>query len=172
MLSDLAVDPTEATRRSIMRGVMQATARQTAPGRRVGGRPFWLALAAAVVLLILGTVTAFASSTKALPASPTYMIRVTGEDIRLALAGPKQRQDLRVGFARDRFQQAREIARTDRADARQLVSDGRGYLAQTRSELSSLSANEQGEVQNELDQAESDAANAENQVDQSGANQG
>jgi hypothetical protein len=52
------------------------------------------------------------------------------------------------------------------------VSDGRGYLAQTRSELSSLSANEQGEVQNELDQAESDAANAENQVDQSGANQG
>jgi hypothetical protein len=100
------------------------------------------------------------------------MIRVTGEDIRLALAGPKQRQDLRVGFARDRFQQAREIARTDRADARQLVSDGRGYLAQTRSELSSLSANEQGEVQNELDQAESDAADAENQVDQAGANEG
>jgi len=50
--------------------------------------------------------------------------------------------------------------------------DGRGYLAQTRSELSSLSANEQGEVQNEIDQRESAAADAENQVEQAGANEG
>jgi hypothetical protein len=170
-LAGLVEDPDEATRRSIMRAVMQAPLPVHAARPRVHrATRFALALVAAVLLLVMGATAALAGSSHAVPTSPAYGLRLAGEDIRLTFAQPKQREELRIGFARDRFQQARDIARSDHHNARLLVAGGHEYLAQVRSSLGSLSADEQGEVENELDQASQDENDTQNQVGQQGSN--
>ena len=167
-LGHLATDPDASTRISIMRAVMGATRAESAP-RQLGWRwRFLAAAAAAVVLLSAGTVGAFAASSNALPKTPAYQIRLAGEEIRLTLADQRNREQLRIGFARDRFRQAQQIAHSDRADAQLLVDDGRGYLIQTRKDLGSVPSDEQGQVQNQLNQAEEDQNQTQNQIDQQG----
>jgi len=170
-LEGLVEDPDKATRRSIMRAVRQK------PIPLHAGRPrshptarFVLAMVAAAALLLMGATAALAGSSHAVPTSPAYGLRLAGEDVRLTFAQPKQREELRIGFARDRFQQARDIARSDHDNARLLVEGGHDYLAQVRSTLGSLSADEQGEVENELDQATQDENDTQNQVGQHGQN--
>ena len=163
-LSALAADPSPASRSSIMQGVRAA--RRTAPS---GMR--WrllIAVAAAVLLLASGTVGAMAASSQALPNSPAYPLRFAGEGIRLAVASPVDREHLRIDFARDRFRQAKEVVRDNRADANQLIVDGREYLDQTRRDLSSLSADQQGQVESEINQAGEDQKSAESELDQQG----
>jgi gas vesicle protein len=126
------------------------------------------AVVAAVVLLAAGTVGAMAASSQALPTSPAYPLRYAGEGIRLAVASPVGREHLRIDFARDRFRQAKAVVRDNRADAKQLIADGSQYLDQTRRDLSSLSADQQGQVESEINQAGDDQKSAENQVDQQG----
>ena len=167
-LGHLAADLDSSTRKAIMRAVMAATLTEAAP-RRLGWRGRFLApVAGALVLLIAGTVGAFAASSNALPKTPAYQIRLAGEEIRLTLADPKGRQQLRIGFARDRFRQAQQIAHSDRADAQLLIDGGGGYLAQTRRDLGSLPPDEQGQVQSQLNQAEEDQNQTQSQVAQHG----
>lgn len=165
-LANLATDPDHATRGAIMRAVMQATYPEVSPHWLF--RPWRLlaAVAAAVALLATGTVGAFAASRNAVPNSPAYQVRLTGENVRLALADQKDREQLRIDFADERFRQAHEIAHNDRADAQLLLRDGRRYLTQARDDLHALSPNEQEDVQNQLNHAQDAANQAESQVDQ------
>ena len=167
-LSTLAADPSRASWDSIMQGV-RAARRTSSP--RVRWHLSWrllIAVAAAVFLLGSGTIGAMAASSQALPHSPAYPLRFASEGIRLAVASPVEREHLRIDFARDRFRQAREVVRENRSDAKRLIVDGRDYLDQTRRDLSSLSADEQGQVENELNQAGDDEKAAEDQVNQLG----
>lgn len=167
-LEHLATEPDSSTRKAIMRAVMSLTLAGAAP-RRLGWRGRFLApVAGALVLMIAGTVGAFAASSDALPKTPAYQVRLAGEEIRLAFADLKGREQLRIGFARDRFRQAQQIAHSDRADAQLLIDGGGGYLTLTRKDLGSLPADEQGQVQNQLDQAEEDQNQTQSQVDQQG----
>jgi len=166
-LSALGADPSPASRESIMRGVHAA-----AP--RVRWHLSWrllTAVAAAALLLGASTIGAMAASSQALPHSPAYPLRFAGEGIRLAVANPADREHLRIDFARDRFHQAREVVRENRSDAKQLIVDGRDYLAQARRDLSSLSADEQGQVESEINQAGDDERSAEGQLNQQGDDQ-
>jgi hypothetical protein len=167
-LSALAADPSPVSRSSIMQGVRAA--RRPAPS---GMR--WrvlIAVAAAVLLLASGTVGAMAASSQALPDSAAYPLRFAGEGIRLAIASPVDREHLRIDFARDRFRQAIEVVRDNRADAKQLIADGREYLDQTRRDLPSLSADQQGQVETEINQAGEDQKSAESELDQQQGDQG
>jgi gas vesicle protein len=168
-LARLVDGPDEATRRSIMRAVLKARRgpHPTPFGRR---SRFLLALVAAVLVILLSATAALAASSHAVPTSPSYQLRLAGEDIRLMLARPKEGDELRIGFARDRFQQAREIAGSDHVNAKLLLTAGHDYLTQVRSTLRSLSSDEQGQVEGELNQAQDDENNAQNQVDQQGSN--
>jgi hypothetical protein len=130
-----------------------------------------MGVATAVLLVGVGTIGAMAASSRALPNSPAYPLRFAGEGIRLAVASPVDREHLRVDFARDRFRQAREVAPSNRSDAKRLIVDGRDYLAQARSDLPSLSAGEQGEVESEINQAGEDERSAEGQLNQQGEDQ-
>ena len=169
-LSALAADPSPASRDSIMHAVR--TARRTAAPRARWHLSWRLvtAIAAAVFLLGGSTVGAMAASSQALPHSPAYPLRFAGEGIRLAVASPAEREHLRIDFARDRFRQARDVVRENRSDAKQLIVDGRDYLDQTRRDLASLSADEQGQVESEINQAGDDEKAAENQLNQQGEN--
>jgi hypothetical protein len=167
-LTALAADLSPASRASIMHGVYAAR-RAAAP--RTRWHLSWrllMAVAAAVLLLGTGTAGAMAASSQALPNSPTYPLRFAGEGIRLAVASPVEREHLRIDFARDRFRQAREVFRDNRSDAKKLIVDGREYLDQTRRDLSSLTADEQGQVESEINQAGDDQKAAEDQVNQQG----
>jgi hypothetical protein len=123
---------------------------------------------AAVLVVITGTVGVLAASSRALPDSPAYALRFAGEEVRLAVASPVGREQLRIGFARDRFQQAQGIVRRSPSDARRLIDDGSNYLEQTRRDLPSLSADQQGQVESQLNQAGQDQQAAQNDLNQSG----
>jgi hypothetical protein len=170
-LSALADDPSAASWDSIMRGV-HAALPIAAPSARwhLSGR-LVMAVAAAVLLLGGSTIGAMAASSQALPHSPAYPLRFAGEGIRLAVASPADREHLRIDFARDRFHQAGDVVRENRSDAKQLIVDGRDYLAQARRDLSSLSAGEQGRVESEINQAGDDERSAEGQLTQQGEDQ-
>jgi hypothetical protein len=133
-------------------------------------RPWRLAAAAlaAALVVITGTVGVLAASSQALPDSPAYALRTAGEQIRLVVASPVGREQLRIQFARDRFHQAEEVVQADRSDARRLIDDGSGYLDQTRRDLPSLSVGEQGQLANQLNQAGQDQKAAEDQLNQQG----
>jgi hypothetical protein len=169
-LSKLAEDLSPASRNSIMHAVHAALA--TAPRARWHlSRRLVIAVATAALLLGTGTIGAMAASSQALPHSPAYPLRFAGEGIRLAVASPADKEHLRIDFARDRFHQAGDVVRENRSDAKQLIVDGRDYLAQARRELSSLSADEQSQVESEINQAGDDQRSAEGQLNQQGDDQ-
>jgi hypothetical protein len=124
----------------------------------------------AVALLALSSVGAVAASNDAVPSSPTYSLRVGGEQLRLALASPAGREQLLIDFANARTYQARAVLRQgDRSDAKGLLRDSRAYLEQAKKGLGSLAPNEQGQIQNQLNQAEAIEHQAELQLNQDGA---
>jgi hypothetical protein len=166
-LSSLASVPSPAARAEIMDAVMTATHRM---GRR--RLPWaWRTAAAvplAVTMVLATTALAFAASSTALPDSPAYGLRSTGEHVRLVVLGPADRELLRIAFARQHFRQAQDVVHSNRSDATQLLSDGRTSLDDARKELPSLPADEQGQVENELNQASQEQSQTENQVGQQG----
>jgi hypothetical protein len=167
-LSRLAVDPNPAARETIMRAVRTAI-RAPAPAER--WRLRWRVMAAgvaAVLVVIAGTVGVLAASSQALPDGPSYTLRVAGEQVRLVVASHVGREQLRIQFARDRFRQAVQIVNVNRSDARRLVDDGSNYLDQTRRDLPALSTDQQGQMENQLNQAGQDQQAAENQLNQAG----
>ena len=166
-LAALAVNPSPEKRAAIM-----AAMRRSQDVRPSVVRRWRLALVGfgAAALLALSSVGAIAASNDALPSSPTYSLRFAGEQARLALASPVGRERLRIDFANARINQARAILRQGAlADAKSLLRDSRGYLAQTKKDLGSLPANEQGQIQNQLYQAEANEHQAELQLNQDGA---
>ena len=169
-LSSLAIDPSPAARESIMRAVSAATqAEAKAPRWRLRWRVMTAAFAA-VLVLITGTVGVLAASSQALPDSPAYSLRGVGEEFRIAFASPIGKEELRIQFARDRFKQVPAVVHRSRATATRLIDDGNSYLDQTRRDLPSLSADEQGEVESQLKQAGQDQQGAQDQVNQEGQN--
>ena len=165
-LARLAVDPSAERRAGIM-----AAVRGSHPQDRSAVRPWRLVLAGvgAVAIFMAGTVGAVASSGEALPNNPNYSLRVFGEQVRLVVADPAGREQLRISFAKSRIYQARSILTLgDVSNARGLLRDSREYLAQTRKDLGSLSSSEQGQIQNQLNQAEADEHQAEMQLNQEG----
>jgi hypothetical protein len=167
-LRNLAVDPSSATRASIMRSVMAASkppSRSAGLGLRVR---VLTALLAATALLVAGSLGVYAASSEALPSSPAYSVRWAGEQVRLVVAGPLDREQLRIQFARDRFQQVQGVVRQNRSDAKQLIDDGNSYLDEARGSLGSLSADEQGQVENQLNQAGQDEQAAQGELNQEG----
>ena len=170
-LSTLAEDPSPASRDSIMHGVHAALPTAASRARWHLSWRLVIAVAAAALLLGGGTIGAMAASSRALPHSPAYPLRFAGEGIRLAVASPADKEHLRIDFARDRFHEAVDVIRENRSDAKQLIVDGRDYLAQARRDLSSLSADEQGQVESEINQAGDDQRSAEGQLNQQGDDQ-
>jgi hypothetical protein len=168
-LAGLGVDPTHAKHAAIMAAVRRS---QEARPPVMGRWRFALVAFGAAALLALSSVGAVAASNDALPSSPTYSLRLAGEQFRLAVASPAGREQLRIDFANARISQALAILRQgDRTDAKSLLRDSRGYLAQAKKDLGSLPANEQGQIQNQLNQAEANEHQAELQLNQEG-NQG
>lgn len=163
----LGVNPSAETSAAIMAAVRRSQNVRPALVRR------WrLALVAfgAAALLALSSVGAVAASNDALPSSPTYSLRFAGEQARLALSSPAGREQLRIDFANARVNQARAVLRQGaRTDAQSLLRDSRGYLAQAKKDLGSVPANEQGQIQNQLNQAETNEHQAEAQLNQNGA---
>lgn len=167
-LSGLAIDPSPAARESIMRAVSAArVAEPKAPRWRLRWRVMTAAVAA-VLVLITGTVGVLAASSQALPDSPAYSLREAGEQIRIAFASTVGQEELRIQFARERFRQVPAVVHRSRSEAMRLINDGSNYLDQTRSDLPSLSAREQGEVESQLNQAGQDQQGAQDELNQSG----
>jgi hypothetical protein len=166
-LAALGVNPSPEKVAAIM-----AMVRRSQDARPSVVRRWRLALVGfgAAALLALSSMGAVAASTDALPSSPTYSLRFVGEQARLALASPTGREQLRIDFANARVNQARAILKQGGlADAKSLLRDSRGYLAQTKKDLAGLPANEQGQIQNQLNQAEANEHQAELQLNQDGA---
>ena len=167
-LSGLAVDPSPAARESIMRAVSAARhAEPKAAARRLRWRVMTAAVAA-VVVLITGTIGVLAASSQALPDSPAYSLRGAGEQIRITFANRVGQEELRIQFARDRFQQVPAVVHRSRSAAVRLITDGGNYLDGARRDLPSLTADQQGQVQNQLNQAGQDQQAAEQQLNQNG----
>ena len=165
-LADLGVSPSAEKHAAIMAAVLRSQAAPPPAIRR--WRPALVALGAAA-LLVLSSVGGIAASSDAVPSSPTYSLRLAGEEVRLAFASPAGREHLRIAFANARINQARAIlGHGDRADANSLLRDSRDYLADTKKDLGNLPANEQGPIQNQLNQAEANEHQAELQLNQEG----
>jgi hypothetical protein len=165
-LSELGVNPSPEQRTAIMAAVRRSQDVRPAVIRR--WRMALVGLGAAAILLA-SSVGAVAASNDALPSSPTYSVRGAVEEVRLALASPTGREQLRIAFANARIDQARAVLREgDRANARGLLHDSRDYLDQTKKDLSNLPAGDQGQIQNELNQAVTNEQQAEKQLNQEG----
>jgi hypothetical protein len=149
--------------------IMAAVRSSNAPRRAVIG-PWRVALAGlgAVGILMASTGGAVAASGDALPNSPNYSLRTFGEQVRLVVANPSEREKLRIGFATARIHQAQAILAHDRANAKGLLRDSRQYLNQTRNELGTVPASQQGQIQSQLNQAEAAEHQAEAQLNQGG----
>lgn len=169
-LSQLAADPSPKRHAAIMSAVRQ----KTGQGHLVIGR--WrpaLAGLAAAAALTASTVGAFAASGDALPNSPEYQVRLVFERVRLTVAGPADREELRITFADARITQAHaRLSQGDRANAEGLLRDSRAYLAETKNELGNVPAGERGQIEEQLTQAQADQQQTETQVDQQGEHGG
>lgn len=165
-LARLGVNPSPEKHAAIMAAVRKSQdVRPAVFGR---WRLALVGLGAAAILMAT-SVGAVAASNEALPSSPTYSVRVAVEQVRLALASPSGREQLRIAFANSRTNQARAILRQgDRSNAKGLLHDSRDYLDQTKKELTTLPAGEQGQIQNQLNQAEANQQQAEKQLNQEG----
>jgi hypothetical protein len=167
-LSKLTSDPSPASREAIMGAVRTATRRTAQTPRLTRAWRLTAAALVAVAMVLATTVFAFAASSAALPDSPAYGLRSAGERVRLAIVGGTDRELLRITFAREHFRQAKDVVHRNRPEAVQLLSDGREYLTEAKSELQSLPAGEQGQIQNQLNQAQQEQSQTENQVGQQG----
>lgn len=166
-LSALGVNPSAEKHAAIMAAVRSS---QTVPPAVIGRWRLALVGLSAAALLLLSSVGVVAASKDALPSSPAYSLRAGGEQVRIALASPVGREQLRIDFANARTNQARTILKQGgRADAKGLLRDSRAYLNQAKQDLSSLPADEQGQIQNQLNQAEANEDQAEVQLNQDGA---
>lgn len=165
-LSALTAEPGPERRARIMSAV------RSSQSRRLGlARPWRLALAgsAAIGILLAGSIGVAAASRDALPNSPYYALRQIEEQVRLDLAVPAGREDLRISFAEARIGQARTVLRDgDVSNARALLRDSRQYLVDARQNLADVPSGEQGQLKNELDQAQADQDNADSQLNQQG----
>lgn len=161
-LSRLVAGPSPRSRAAIMQAVRDAQQeRRGHPARRL-----MLAAVLAALLLVATAVGAFAASSDAVPSSPAYPIRTFGEQFRIALATPAEREQLRISFANARTSQARAtLSHGKRADASALLRDSKSYLQQTKQNLGSLPANQQGQIQNQLNQAEADEHEVESELE-------
>ena len=169
-IAQLASDPIPERSLAIMAAVRSARPTQQTMNR---GWRLGFAGVVAVAILLLSTMGVFAASNEALPSSPAYSLRVVGEQVRIALAGPPDREQLRISFAEARTAQARSrLEHGDRNNATALLRDSRGYLVQARNDLGLLSQDQQGQVQNQLNQAENGVNQAETQANQQGAGGG
>ena len=165
-LSDLGVSPRPEQHAAIMAAVRRS---QDVRPSVIGRWRLALVGLGAAAILIASSVGAVAASNDALPSSPTYSVRVAVEQVRLTLASPAGREQLRIAFANARIDQARAILRQgDRSNAEGLLHDSRGYLDQTKKDLGNLPAGEQGQIQNQLNQAEANEQQAEKQLNQEG----
>ena len=165
-LASITEDPAPDRRALIVAAVRSAPSQ---PHRLVRPWRLVIAAAAAIALLAASTIGAVAASADALPSSPNYSLRSFGEMVRLTLADPSTREQLRIAFAQSRISQARSVLRQgDRSNAKGLLHDSRDYLAETKQDISSLSSGEQGAVQNQLNQAEAQQNQAEVQLNQQG----
>jgi hypothetical protein len=165
-LEKLAVSPSPERRANIM-----AAVRAAQPARRsfIGRWRVALAVAGAAAILMTSTVGAVASSGDALPNNPNYSLRVLGEQVRLVLADPSTREHLRIAFANTRIAQAQAtIAHGDRSNAKGLLRDSHQYLDQARKDIGNLPRSEQGEIENQLNQAQANEHQAEAQLGQNG----
>jgi hypothetical protein len=149
--------------------IMAAVRSARAPRRAVFG-PWRLALAGvgAVGILMASTGGAVAASSDALPSNPNYSLRMFGEQVRLALADPAGREQMRIAFANARIAQAQAILAHDRSNAKGLLRDSREYLIQTRNDLGNVPPGSQGQIQTQLNQAEAAEHQAEAQLNQNG----
>jgi hypothetical protein len=163
-LSQLAADPTAERRAAIMAAVRASPA---GPRPVLGRWRVALAGAVAVAILTGSVVSALAASSGALPSSPAYSLRLAFERCSITLAGPADGEQLRISYATERIAQARAtLSRGDHSDAGALLRDSRAYLTETRKDLGTLPQGEQGQVQNQLDQAQADQHQAEAQLNQ------
>jgi hypothetical protein len=154
-IASLITHPDPATEEAIMRAVMGAIPVASRPRKLRQWRP--LALAAAVLALLAVGLGAVAASGNAIPTTPAYQLRLATEDMRLAIAGQKDRDLLRIRFALDRFGQARAIAPNNPAAAQRLFEDGHRYLMDAAADVSSLSHDDQSQLQVQLQRAEVEA---------------
>jgi hypothetical protein len=168
LLSELADDPSPQSQAAIMAAVSKATR-----GRPIGiarWRPAIAGLAAAAA--IVGSTVGVAASGEALPNSPAYPVRVAVERVWLTVSGPTDREHLRLTFANARISQAKsQLSQGDRANAESLLRDSRSYLNDAKNDLGGVPANEQGQIQNQLNQTQADEQQSETQLNQEG-NQG
>lgn len=168
-LAQLADDPSPERRAAIMAAVRGAREPRLAPRTTMGGWRPALAILAAAVILSASTVGVLAASADALPSSPTYSLRVFGERVRLTVADPTSRAQLRITFAHARIVQARmALGHGDRSDAQVLLRDSRQYIDQAQNELGDVPSGQQGQIQNQLNQAGNDEHQAESQLNQQG----
>lgn len=166
-LASLIQDPSADRRVRIMSAVRNLP---VAPPRSVRRWRLAIAAIAAAALLVITSVGALAASSEALPNSPNYHLRSFGEQLRLTFADPTTREQLRISFAQSRISQARIVLqRGDRTDARGLLRDSRQYIAETKQELAALPSGEQGQIENQLNQTQTDQNQAESQLNQQGA---
>lgn len=166
-LAGLAAEASPQRQAAIMSVVRRETGRRpTVLGR---WRPVLVGLAAAAVLAG-STAGVFAASSEALPSSPAYPVRVGVEHIRLTLASPSDRAHLRIAFADDRINQAKtRLSHGDRSDAEKLLRDSRSYLSEAKNELGAVPAQEQGQIQSQLNETQVDQQQSETQLSQEGA---
>jgi hypothetical protein len=165
-LETLAVSPSPEQRANILAAVRAA---QPASRSFIGRWRVALAVAGAAAILMTSTVGAIASSGDALPNNPKYSLRVFGEQVRLALADPTTREHLRIAFANTRIAQAQStLSHGDRSNAKGLLRDSHQYLDQARKDIGNLPRSEQGEVENQLNQAQANEHQAEAQLGQDG----
>jgi hypothetical protein len=166
-LSRLAADPSPERQAAIMSAVRRETGRRDVVIGR--WRPALAGLAAAAAL-VGSTIGVFAASGDALPNSPVYPVRLVVEKVRLTVAGPADREQLRISFAHARISQANaQLSHGDRANAAELLRDSRTYLTETKNELGDVPVGDQGQIQNQLNQAQADEQQAEQQLSQDGA---
>lgn len=169
-LSQLAVDPMPESRSAIMAAVRRS---QDAHRPVLGRWRLALAGVAAVALLMTSAVGALAASSEALPSSPVYSLRLAVEHFWITVAGPADREHLRIRYASERIAQARvTLSRGDHSDSGALLRDSRGYLAEAKKDLGTVPQGEQEKVQNELNQAEADEHQVEEQLNQEGTQEG
>jgi len=166
-LSGLATDASPQRQAAIMSAVRRETGRR--PSVLGRWRPVLAGLAAAAVLggTTLGV---FAASSDALPSSPAYPLRLGVEHIRLTVAGPADREHLRISFADARISQAKaQLSQGDRNNADVLLRDSRTYLSEAKSDIGTVPADEQGQIQSQLNQTQADEQQSETQLSQEGA---
>jgi hypothetical protein len=169
-IANLAQHPSDEARARIMAAVRSTAMPATAPRRRSAVRRRWrLALAGfgAACLFLSISAGALAASSDALPNSPAYELRRFEENLRVAVADPREQARLRLQFAAERVRQAKaEIRRGNVSVATKLLSDSRHDLEEAQIELHDIhDQSKASDLAREHDRVQSDAASEQNQLE-------